>query len=79
MDLRSRTQYMRREDDEDSRETEAYRHSEKNSFNESLAFQRDGAKTTVQFNPVEEIRPSFDFLDVGRNSYPPPKEWAHHL
>ena len=55
MDLRSRTQYMRREDDEDSRETEAYRHSEKNSFNESLAFQRDGAKTTVQFNPVEEI------------------------
>ena len=67
MDLRSRTLPMRREDDEDSRETEAHRHSEENSFNESLAFQRDGAETTVQFNPVEEIRPSFDFLDVGRD------------
>ena len=71
MDLRSRTLPMRREDDEDSRETEAHRHSEENSFNESLAFQRDGAETTVQFNPVEEIRPSFDFLDVGRDSSPP--------
>ena len=60
---------MPREVDDDSPGTDESRPSKDNRFNESLAFQREGDDTAIQFNPVEEIRPSFDLMDLGRNRH----------